>query len=373
MSYEPGKMGVAEGTAIVFVPSFASLFLGSWTLAIDRTATAAWMVPALSTAISLAAYLAVIWVMQRVPGDLLVVAERLLGRTAARLLAIYFIAAFFLDVVLTLRHFAENTLLTALPGQDFSLVAGFYAAVASLAVLAGIEPISRAAYLVIPFGLAGLGMLLLLILPECNFNNLAPWLGRGASAICLTGALNAGFYLSAFMLPLLAAPFQNVRTLRTAALLGAGLAGLFRTLTFFAYMAVFSATVGREKTLPLFDLARAIHIGRYLQRMETFFILVWAMFGLATIAINLYLAAYLFTRLFNLASLKPIVFPLALVALQLSFLPPDIATAAELHYKFVTLFMTAGVFAVPAILLAAALINGERGNKSKPSRDTKYR
>jgi len=364
MSYQPGKMGVAAGTAIVFTTTFTSFFLSVWSVFTDQAATAAWLVPSINAVCFLSLFWIVLYVMQRVPGDLYEVAERLLGKTGARLITLYFITTFFIDAVLTLRQFAENTLLTAIPSLDISLVAGWYVLIASFYVYLGIEPIARAAYIVLPVGLTALTLLLLGLYTKFHLYNLRPWLGDGLGVLLKSGVPSSGFYLHTFILAILAPAFQNLRTIRTAALLGIGLTTIFRTLTLIMYMGIFSVEVGREKVLPFYEMARLIYLSRYLQRVEAFYIILWVILGLATIAIDLYMANYLLTRLFNLQSMRPLILPLAIIAAQLALIPADIATAIELNVKADTIYFAAGVLVVPVVLLMANLIKGKRKAKS---------
>lgn len=360
MSYEPGKMGIAEGTVLVFFTTFTSVFLSVWSAFFDEAATAAWLSPVISVVIFIMMFMAMLFVMERVPGDLCEIAETLLGKTGARLMTLYLIAVFYGDAVILLRQFGENTLLTALPDVDMSLIIGWYALMAALLIYLGIETIARTAYVVLPFGIAGSVPVLLLLYDKFNVYHLSPWLGDGLSGVLHTGVLASGFFLAAFILPILASSFQNLSTIRTAAVLGLGMCSFFRTLTLFIYTGIFGVAVGREKVLPFFEMARLVYVNRFIQRVEAFFIILWVIYGIATIAINLFVASYLLTRLFHLPSLRPFILPLTLITVQLALLPPEIATAIELHMQASTKFNTLGVFAIPVILLVAALIKGKR-------------
>lgn len=364
MSYEPGKMGIAEGTALVFLTTFTSVFLSIWSVVIGYAATTAWLIPLIGTICFIAMFAMLLFVMERVPGDLYEVSERLLGKTGARLIMLYFITAFFSDTVLLLRQFAENTLLTAIPDLDICLVTDWYALMAAIAVYTGIEPLARASFVILPFGIVGAFIIMLLLYNNFNIYNLSPWIGTSLPVICKTGVLSSSVYLNTFLLFILAPSFHNLRTIKAAALFGVGMSTLFRVISFFMYTGVFSVAVGREKVLPFFEMVRLIHLNRFIQRVETFFILLWVIFGIATIAINLYVVLYLLTRFCNLPSMRPLILPLVIIAAQLAILPSDIATTIELTTKVNGFFLTFGLFAVPLILLTAAFIQGKGKSKS---------
>lgn len=357
MNYNPGKMGVAEGTSLVLTTNFVIIFVSVWSLIIEQAATSAWLIPPIAALAFAVMLMLLLSVMKHIPGDLLEVTASLLGNQAAKLFTVYFIITFYVYGILLLRQFSENTLITAIPTIDITTICAWFALIAVVVSYIGIEPIARAAYIIIPFLIIGIFLLLLLLHDRFNLYNLAPWLGVDISVLLTTGMKEASLYHSFFLIPLLAASFQNRRTLRITALLGIALSTLIRTITIFAYTGIFGVAVGKEKILPFFELSRLVFISRFIQRVETFFIIFWAIFGLAAIAISLYMTAYLLARLFNLPSLRPLLLPLALVAVQLSLLPADVATTIE-YSQLAQHFELFGIFAIPAILFIANLLKG---------------
>jgi hypothetical protein len=111
MSYNPAKMGVAAGTALVFITTFSSVFLSIWSLFFDYTATSTWLVPAISAFLFIIMFLILLEVMERVPGDLYTVMETLLGKVGAKLIAFYLFVVFYYEAALLIRQYGENTLL----------------------------------------------------------------------------------------------------------------------------------------------------------------------------------------------------------------------------------------------------------------------
>jgi spore germination protein KB len=359
MSRDPGRMGVAEGFALAFIPIVTPMFLPVWSVTVDIAATAAWLVPSLESVFAALSFLTLLFVFSRVPGDLADVAGQLLGRAGAAFLLAYLAAGVYIRAILFLRQFGEYTLLTAMPDIDMALIVGWYALLAALAAHLGLEPLVRAAWLCIPFALAVIIFLLLMLHNKFHLYNLAPWPGAGLPSVLDASLASIGALIGLFALPILARSFQDLRTMRTAALLALGLAFFFRTLILFVFLGCFSVAVGREKVLPFFELTRLVYISPFLQRMEPFFILLWVIFAIATLAIYLYLVAYLLARLFALPSVPPLLPPLAFVAVQIAFLPDDAVTAIRLIGLFNKYVVTPTIFAVPSVLLLALLFKGK--------------
>lgn len=359
MSYKPGKMGVVEGAALAFISGITPVFLAIWSIVLERSATGGWITPLITGPCILMLVFIQFYIMQRVPGDLYEVSEKLLGKIAGKLIIIFLILVFFANTVLQLRQYAENTLLTALPSLDITLAMGWFALMASIAVYIGIESLARAASIVLTFGMIGFVLILAALYDRFDIYNVLPWFGSGIPVVKI-GFMTTGLFLGTFILPILAPSFQNIRTLKIAAVLGVSLGTAVRSIVLFFYTGVFSVAVGKEKTLPYFELVRLVYLNRFIQRIESFFIVIWAFFGMTIIAFFLYLVTYLLARLFNLPSMRPLIFPLAMIAIELAMFIPDGATTNELTLKLEGTIQTYGAFAIPLILLIAYLLKGQR-------------
>jgi hypothetical protein len=132
-----------------------------------------------------------------------------------------------------------------------------------------------------------------------------------------------------------------------------------RLVTVLGFTMVFGSGVGREKMLPFFEMTRAVYVSRYLQRIESLFILLWVVAGIVAIAVTLYVSIYIITRLFDLPTYKPIIIPATLSAAQLAMIPPDITSVLLLHANLVTTWYNIGALGIPLLIFAAFLVRGK--------------
>jgi len=212
------------------------------------------------------------YVSSRVPGDLFAIAKTLIGSVGAWLIALLFIFFSFVNAVSLLRQLAECTLITAMPEADIHVVILFYGATVAIIVHYGIEPIARAAYLLMPFIVLGLSVSIALLTPYFDIHFLLPWQGNGLPAIFKTSLVIGGSNFEALVLVALAPAFQRIRTMKKAALFGLGGAAVIKTVFTVAYLLIFDVETGIEKTLPYYEMARLIYINRYVQRVEALLI-----------------------------------------------------------------------------------------------------
>ena len=361
MNYEPGNMGVAEGLSLAFMVSFATSFLSISAITVDIIKTAAWMQPLVTGGCSLALLLAYLAVAKRFgEQDLLAVAESLLGKPIAWLIGAYYCVMFFIEATLLLRQFAENTLLTATPDTDFSLVIFFFVSVTAISLFFSIEPVARTAYIVLPPLLVGISLVLMMLSPRYQLLQLTPWQGSGLENVLWHSLPLSGIFLGVWIIPLLGRSFQNTRTMRQTALYGLGLAMLCRCVMLTGFLLTFGVMTGREKVLPFFEMTKLVYTSRYLQRIESLFIMLWIMTGIIAIVIYLFVGLYLLARLWRLPSIKPLVIPAAILVAQAAMVPGDMTTVIKLHHTAISTVYNIGVFAIPALLVLTGLVKGRR-------------
>ena len=361
--YQPGKMGMADGTGLIFIFTLAIVFLTTPAQELASSAGLAWLQALVSSLATLAMVFIVLHVCRQVPGDLYQVCQTLLGKWGARGVMVYFCGAFWGDHTLVLRQYAENTLLTALPFAEFSIIIAVYALTAGLLVYVGIEGIARVSYLLLPFAAIALGLVLALLYPFYNVNNLAPYAGMGIGACFASGVAGAGINFGVMLLPLLAASFQTVSTMAVSALSGLGLYTALHVVSVLVYTMVFGVALGQERVLPFFFMARTVYLNRYIQHIESFFIIMWAVVGTITLAFDLFGGLYCLTRLGNLPALRPLIPIVGIGLMQLAMMPPDIYTALEL-FRYIGYYYNIGLYAVPLLLLAALWV--KRGKVKLP-------
>lgn len=349
-----GKLGVADGIALVFVIVMPRVFLSTISNLLEQDGQIIWLAMLIYTVVPLGALLMMIYVHNRVSGNIFMVCQQLIGKIGAWVVVLSYSVMFLSNSTLILRLYAEYTLETALPRAEFQLVIVWYAVSAGIICYLGVEALTRTSSIVMPFSIGGLSIVLLLLMPFYIVYNLTPWQGNGIMQAVNTGISGAGYNVGVLSLIMLAPAFQNTQTIKKAALYVLAYTGILRIFFILVYIMVFGISVGAEKTMPLFELARLVYLNQYLQRMEALFIVVWVMIGLLAIAGSLYIGLYLMAVLLKLPAFRPIV-PLGVVLIaNLAMLPPDIGYALQVDQRLIVLF-DVGIFVFPPILFVMTI------------------
>jgi spore germination protein KB len=349
MSYQGGSMGVATGIALVFAVTIPRIFLTSLARELVDDAQIAWLTSVVTAIASVVMLQLLLYVLSCTGGDLIDGTRRLLGNAAAWIVALIYIAIFFFNTVLLLREFAENTLITALPYAEFSLVTIWYALWVAVFICYGMEIIGRVSYMVMPFLVGSMLLIIILLIPFYNVYHLIPWEGNGLENVIFHGITAAGINVGAVVLAVFAREFQNLKTTTQSLHYGLGGSLVMKVCYIQTYLMVFGVYVGQEKVLPFFEMSRLVYINRFLQRIEALLIALWVIVSMLAIAISLYTVVYLIARILDLPSVRPIIPVVSASVAIIAMMPPDIVTA--LSYEKLFLYAgDIGIYGVPAVL-----------------------
>lgn len=357
--YQPGKMGMAEGMAIVLGIAMARLLLSPVANLVNETAQLAWLSLIFFNVIPVLAFFMMTYVTETVSKSLFTACKQLLGSPGAWLIFAFYSLMFFGNGIILLRQYSEYTLFTALPRIELKVVIIWYALIVAIICCMGLETIARSGYVLLPLLAGGLIIVFVLLYPFYIIHYLSPWQGNGILHALQFGVTNAGYDMWVLSLVFLAASFQTPGTLKRAVLYSMS-GGLALKLWFvFTYLMVFGISVGSEKTLPFYEMAKLVYLNQYFQRIEALLIVVWVFWGVLAIAGSIYVGLYLFGTLLNLPALRPMVPLVMVICANLAILPPDIPYVLKID-QFLTYAAGLGVYGFPTVLFILAYLSKRR-------------
>lgn len=360
MSYQTGKMGATEGAALVFIAILPRLTLNSFTIALAKHAQISWLYILINGVDVLLIAALFVYLYSKVPGDIYSMAVTLLGKPLSWVMMLLLILVFGGNAVLLIREYAENTLITALPDMDLQLSVLIYALSALVTTYLGVSGITRCSVLFMPLMIVTFLGVSILLYPFYIPYQLLPWQGNGLTDVFFDGILGAGYNVGFFALMVFATSYQNTATLRQAFSRGLTTGVLLKTYFMVIFLLVFGVEVGSEKTMPFFEMARLIYLGRFFQHIEAMFILSWVILGALAIAIHFFVVSYLLGRLLNLPVIRPIMPCLAMIMSSLAMIPDNLNRAVQLDKQLIV-FNDAAIYGIPLLLLIGFWLKQRKG------------
>ncbi|MGE5599128.1 MAG: GerAB/ArcD/ProY family transporter, partial [Bacteroidota bacterium] len=200
----------------------------------------------------------------------------------------------------------------------------------------------------------------LLQLPNMKLDYLAPFWGPGPGRLALNGLLRSSLLSELVLLGFVAPAVARGRIVPSGVFLII-LATVVLTGTMLIGQMIFPPSVAAENTFPFYEIARSIYLGRFYQRIEFLFLLVWVTMALFSLTVRFYFGVSGLAKLFRLPYHQPLVPLAALAVLGAALLFPDYATAVHWDSLLRGRWAWVPAFAAPALIYLAALARGKRG------------
>ncbi len=269
---------------------------------------------ALSSILTGAAAVLLVWLVCRADCDLISAAERTMGRTGKYAAAAVLLIYLAVSAVFSLRESAVFAAQVAFPSAPMWYVLLPFAAAMYFGAVRGLAAIARTHLVIIPFVLLLTVIMLASVLVHADFANLLPILGSGGGAVVKNAAEGLAMYADLIMLCLLAPMCESSETFRRFAVGGAAAAAVLNAVFVLAYSAAIPYPMSAQVKYPLYVLLKEVYCGRFLQRIDAVYMLVTALGEMLFSALVLFEMTYVIKRAFGTAGDRVFALPLASAA-----------------------------------------------------------
>ncbi|NLI11780.1 MAG: endospore germination permease, partial [Peptococcaceae bacterium] len=323
-----------------------------------------WLAPLGGLAVALTGVYVLSLVLKKRPGSTIIeITEQACGPVIGIALNLVTVVFFMFVCSLFIREFSEALIIAALPSTPLSVISSSYLIVGLLGAHLGIEALARTARLTYIYIMGGMAVLLLALIPQWNINDLFPLLGMGPLNVFGLGTYSTAAVTEIIFAAVIVQTFggaENFGRIGSRSM-------LIGFIFLMALMATTVMTLGRnassEATLPFYNLSRDIYLGRFFQRVEALFVIIWSIVGGLKIAMTLYGASVALARTLKLPDYRPLIWPLGLAVFVTSLLPPDLPLAIKLDMEFLRPLALLPNYLIPPLILAAWWYKG-RGKRA---------
>jgi spore germination protein (amino acid permease) len=293
--------------------------------------------------------------------DILDVAGLAAGETGRIISGLLFLGLILSVGVLILREYTEIMKVISLTDSPLGFVMMFLAVAMVAACFLGLEAIVRFTAVAVPILTIGLLFIILMVAPYYDPTHLLPVLGNGLYSIFGKGFFKLSVYSPLAYLFLLPPFLKDQKSFRRIGYTALGVSALLLLASSLAYSLVYSYPTSLESFLPVFQLARLINYGRFFQRLESVFVITFAISAMQYLAVILFFAVHVFKKTFKLEYHRPLILPFAVIIFGLAFLPSNLMTAINLQTKTYMTFAWGITFILPIIILLLARLRSAPG------------
>lgn len=352
-SQEQTKVGRRELISMLTIFVAAHAFLNYPQLVSEESMEAAWMEPIISGVIALMAFLIADTLFRKFfpRMDILEVVKTTFGKVVGVAFAVIVAAYFIWLTAFFMRQFAETVVTTVLPNTPIIVILFVFVLTVSYVATCGLEAIVRVGQLFFPVLALAIITMVVLTLNWWHPVLLFPILGSGVPTVLKSGLEDSTVFMNVFLLYIIYPHAQDYRDLRRVGVWSTIWAVLLLTGFILAYHMVFAPEEATKLSSPMYSMARLIHLGRFIQRVESVYVFIWVAAAVVKLSITLWAAAYVLSSAFTWPSYRPIIPAIGLLAFAGSFLGTDIVQVVRVEGDIQMTWMWIPVFVLPIVLL----------------------
>lgn len=264
---------------------------------------------------------------------------------------------------ITLRNFSENLKIIYFQKTPISLlIIAFIIAIITTNNL-GSKSIVRANLLIIPVVL--FSILFICIGNSSNFciNRIFPILGTGFAPTFLSGLSNLFAFGGIIFIYLIPSKLENTKDLKKISIISITFSAIYLFFSVVSLLMMFPFLPSTEQVMPLYLLTRYIEFGRFFQRLDAIFLLIWIISIISYLSIVSSFILEIFKKITNIQHTKPIIWLVALILFDISLIPKNLIQIRFLTnsiYKYILLIVT---FLICPIILILANIKLKKQKK----------
>jgi spore germination protein KB len=348
------RLGGAELLALGLLTENVVLFFDVPRRYFEIGGNAAYLSLIVSALVALPVFYMVGLALEKMPGeglpDLMIRAFGTIGGKTLNFLIWLHIS---FGAALTARLLGEAIIMTSIPGVPISVVVGGALLFSVYSSYRGLNSLAKSCYVALPFIAAGVFVLMAISITNWRSEFLYPVLGLGFQNTILSGVLAAGAMGEISIIAIYAGKAQigvpRLKMLITALVVTA----VVQVFIILSISMAFPYPVARELTLPYYMLSRSISIGIFLQRLESVFLVTWALASILKIAVLYNAGLFIYRHTFAIKDGLPLLLPYAGMCFALALMPNNYVEAASIAWH--QLRLRGGLVTLALPFLAASL------------------
>ena len=322
MNVRDGHIGVREWTALVLLATGAKILNPSSVVLTQYGKEATWMLSMTAGALNLLFLFLVVRFMRPYPGKGLldVIGERS-GRWLAKGFSLALCAGMTANGFINLRLLVDQAKIVTLPQTPISVMMICALLLALYLAYKGIETLSRLSRVLLPWLFGAIVSVAVLMMNRYNFNLLAPWFGPGLPQVAWEGVRHALYYGEPFAMTALALFVRSQSDFERGVRRGTIYAIVAATLVIIELQLILGSPGSERVAFPYLELSRMIYLNRFVQHLEGIYSAIWLLIAFTQIAIDLYLATFLFSQTFSMKRFRPLLLPMASLFMMFALMP----------------------------------------------------
>ncbi|RST74333.1 spore gernimation protein [Siminovitchia acidinfaciens] len=363
---EKGKISALQMAMLLYPAIIATVVLSVPSITAKYAGNDLWQPPIIASVTGFLTVYIAVRLHKLHPGKTVIqYSEDIIGRVPGKIIS-FFILFFYIHTTGTIsRSYSEFIVTSFLFKTPQIVVIGSMVFLCALCIYGGLEVLARATQLLFPFFVLPIIFAAVFLAPDFQIGNIFPVFEKGLmpsikGAIPTSGWF-AEFFLMAFLLPFLADKKKGMKY-GMLSVLGVMLSIVLINLI---VQFVLGATTA-NKVYPLMIVGRYANVAGFIENMEAVVMALWIAGAFVKISVFYYAAVLGTTQWLNLSEYRPVVWPLGILIVQLSYWAvPNTLDISRYNASVFPFYSTSIQIFIPLLLLVIALIFKRNKKKAK--------
>ena len=360
------KIGTIEAIALVLTVGINHIILNLPQDIINSTSSASILNVIFVSMIALGIVFLIAKLFEKFPGmDIFDIGKYLGGKWLQFLLQIAFFAYFIFTISILLRSFSEGLKIIFFPRTPVPIIMFLFLMAMIILNKLGKISIIRANLFFMPLVLFSILFIFIANVENFTVQRALPLLGNGVSSTFFSGLSNLFAFGGISYLYLIPPHLKDQKNYTKIVLISIGISAFFLVISVATLLFTFPFVTTSEEIFPLYLAARFIEFGRFFQRLDAVFVLIWILSMIGYLSIAFSFASDIFQKMAKLQSPKWIFSLLALLVFGIALLPQNMEQVSFLEENVYSSIILVLVFEVCLSILVLSNIKHYWINRKK--------
>lgn len=349
------KIGYVEAIALITIVMINKIILNTPKDIIAKNGPASCLNVLYISAIAIAIVCLISYLLKKFPGkDILDISEFLGGKPLKVAIGMAYILLLIMLTASIIKNLSETLRIIYFKTSPILFIALFFIVSSTICNRFSIKVIAKANLIISPAIFISVIILLASSIKNFMPERIFPILGYGLNQTFFSGLSNifsfSGILYLLFLPPLLDKP-NKLKRMSVIAII---ISSVYLLLSVTCLLLSLSFTMNSDESFSLYVLTRNLDYGRFIQRVDAVFILIWIIAIVSYINIPISLCIYIFKKLTNISDTNSINYSINLLILAISIIPIEYAifatfVARSVQYSFLILFFA---ISIPILIIA---------------------
>ncbi|WP_240376030.1 GerAB/ArcD/ProY family transporter [Bacillus piscicola] len=350
------KLGTREMVAILLITIGTKFTDATPNLLFPKTYMATWMVPLFAAgmiAIPLAIFL---HLLNKYELGLVDLVKKLSGKFVGTVFSSFIFIFYLVGTAFLMSDYVFILSTLYFPQTPDYVILVVLAVVCFGIASGGPYMIGRTAWIVLPYVMIALALLLILaMVEEMDTAYLFPIFGKGLDVVVKESFLKNSIYVETITMATFIPFMTKVKQYSKAAIIGLSILAIEMSFFFMFYVTIFDAYSLEDMLLPFQHLTRVVELGRFISNFEGYFLVFWLIASIVKYTVYLFVTAHLFTQTFNVKSTRFHLIPITTLMVLIGMYPDNLISSSFLYRNTVLHIGSFFFFILPFLLWILSL------------------